>query len=222
MVGELQQQEQQQQVVNITYETLFDLLRVEKSREDIQELSPTFYHDVVVYLQQKVELLHKKEHESDLRAVDELRKLRVQLENIHKLIRDLYERRERKILDLTLNKSRTQSSAITPQHLLPEEVLFFEELQRVFDSTRQGVLLRLLQLQAPALRYTSSVQVNSPSPPDQREIPSLGILVCFLQPVPRFLGPSLETHGPFLENDVAYLPAVVAQLLIAKQRAERL
>lgn len=207
-----------QQAVNITYETLFDLLRVEKSREDIQGLHASFYHDVVAYLQQKEELLKKKEHESDLRAVDELRKLRVQLDNIHKLIRDIYERRERKILDLALNKSRTQSTTITPQHLLPEELTFYQELIAVLDTTRCGVLQRLLQRQLPALHYSSSV----PRSEDQKENKSLGILVRFLHPVPSFLGPSLEIHGPFLEHDVAYLPKEAASLLITKQRAERL
>lgn len=219
MTEEPQQQGQQQQVVNITYETLFDLLRVEKSREEIQELSVTFYRDVIAYLQQKEELLKKKEHESDIRAVDELRKLRVQLENIHKLVRDLYERRERKIIDTALNKSRTQSTAITSKHLLPEEILFYEELIKVLDTTRSGVLLRLLQFQEPALHYTSSISTLSV---DVKESSSQGILVRFLQPVPCFLGPSLETHGPFLENDVAYLPKDAAQLLVTKQRAERL
>jgi DNA replication initiation complex subunit (GINS family) len=39
--------------VKITYETLFDLLRREKNRNELQQLDPSFYLDVVSYLKEK-------------------------------------------------------------------------------------------------------------------------------------------------------------------------
>ena len=43
--------------VNITYETLFDLLRRERSRNELQELEETFYEDVKKYLEEKQNML---------------------------------------------------------------------------------------------------------------------------------------------------------------------
>jgi len=47
-MGELEAKE-----VNITYETLFELMRREKMREDLQEISPSFFDDVLEYLIEK-------------------------------------------------------------------------------------------------------------------------------------------------------------------------
>ena len=43
--------------INITYETLFDLLRREKGREELQDLGETFSQDVVSYLEEKRKIL---------------------------------------------------------------------------------------------------------------------------------------------------------------------
>jgi len=46
--------------------------------------------------------------------------------------------------------------------------------------------------------------------------------VRFIKPVPKFLGPELETYGPFEEQDIASLPSKVANILIRKERAEEI
>lgn len=210
--------------VNITYETLFDLLRVEKSRDEIQQLSVSFYQDVVTYLKKKDELVKKKEHESDIRDADELRKLRLQMENVHKLVKELFERREKKIIDLALNKARTQSDLVTTKSLLPEEMIFFHRVLSLLQCTREGVLKRLLRFELPHLQFdTEEIQQAEKASQKTAPLSVQGhVLVKFISPVPQFLGPSLEHHGPFLENEVANLPEKIASLLVEKQRAERM
>jgi len=39
--------------ITISFESLFELLRREKNREDIQELYPAFYQDLAHYLKNK-------------------------------------------------------------------------------------------------------------------------------------------------------------------------
>ena len=47
-------------------------------------------------------------------------------------------------------------------------------------------------------------------------------LVRFLHSVPKFVGKELEEYGPFEEEDVASLPAELADVLVRKGRAEEL
>ncbi len=47
-------------------------------------------------------------------------------------------------------------------------------------------------------------------------------LVRFMGYVPKFVGPELEEYGPFEEEDIANLPAEVADVLISKSRAEEI
>ena len=44
----------------------------------------------------------------------------------------------------------------------------------------------------------------------------------FLHQVPKFVGPELEEYGPFGEEDIANLPAEVADVLINKGKAEEI
>ena len=76
--GALQNSEQDEQRIAITYETLFDILRMEKRREDLQQLQPSFFDDTVHYLKQKKELIRKRDHESGIDSFDEIKKLSIQ------------------------------------------------------------------------------------------------------------------------------------------------
>ena len=45
--------------VVITYETLFDILRREKSRDELQELPISFFYDLMNYMNEKNEFIKK-------------------------------------------------------------------------------------------------------------------------------------------------------------------
>ena len=68
--------------INISYETLFELLRREKTRDELQKLEDSFFTDVVNYLKEKEEFLQNQKKKQDLFAADEIYKAEKQLENI--------------------------------------------------------------------------------------------------------------------------------------------
>ena len=82
------------QEIIITYETLFELLQREKERQDLQKLEPSFFNDVINYIKEKKKILDAK-IDSNF-AQEEKRKTERQLENIYKIVKELYERREKK------------------------------------------------------------------------------------------------------------------------------
>src|SRR3989338_6590446 len=110
------------QEVVITYETLFELLKRERERPDLQRLESTFFNDTINYIKDKKKILEAKS-ESPF-AVEERKKTEIQLENIYKILKELYERREKKIISLALDKSRTKSNLIDTTALLREEKAF--------------------------------------------------------------------------------------------------
>ena len=81
--------------IRINYETLFDLLRREKNREELQPLDKDFYEQVLAYLKEKKDSLSKKDDE--LFASAEKEKLKIQFQNIRRIIKELYEKREKKV-----------------------------------------------------------------------------------------------------------------------------
>jgi DNA replication initiation complex subunit (GINS family) len=93
--------------IRINYETLFDLLRREKNREELQSLDKDFYEQVLAYLREKKDSLSKKEDELFVSA--EREKLKIQFQNIRRIIKELYEKREKKIINMATSRARTGS-----------------------------------------------------------------------------------------------------------------
>lgn len=218
---------QQEQQMNITYETLFDILRIEKGREDLQELRPTFFADVVAYLRQKQELLKKKEHESSIDVYDELRKMQIQYENIKHIIKEIYERREKKILLMALNNSRTKIESEDGKHILLEEGVLYTSLKQVFDQQRSSLLQNILQGTFSLMEQKNVVQQKEERT-EQEETESAGknagentiLRIRFLKEIDSFVGPELETYGPYPVGHITELPRQIAEILVEKGNAE--
>ena len=272
----------------VTHETLFELFRREKSRDELQKLSATFFSDVASYIKSKKELLAEQENKQDLFAATQKDNLRKQLESASKLVKELFEKRERKIIDMALITSRTSSNIVDTSALLDEEKGFFNQMVGHFNGFRNDILFTTLSAKAPrpapeiqikpvvkstmaysdnqldqfsaadeltpreiAAPDTSNQGLLNPDAPriqeqnPRTEAPSIqispvdliaeslrqeqaayeqaqnsSVLVRFLSAVPKFLGPNLETYGPFEEENMANLPSEIAKILISKEKVE--
>lgn len=146
--------------IKITLEGLYDILRNEKKKEDLQKLSPSFHIDVVSYLREKKSLLDAQSSSADLFAATEKDKLEYELRSINRILKEIYEKREKKIIDITLNKSRTGSDIIDTSAMLREEKEFYTQLLSLFDVYRKGVLLKLFNAQVPFIEVIKTVVKN--------------------------------------------------------------
>jgi hypothetical protein len=137
--------------IKITLESLYDILRNEKKREDLQKLESTFFMDVVSYLREKKNLLESKQDDNELFASGERDKLEYELRSIKRILKEIYEKREKKIIDISLNKSRTGSDIIDTSAMLIEEKDFYKKLLTHLDIYRRGILLNLYKGELPAI-----------------------------------------------------------------------
>jgi DNA replication initiation complex subunit (GINS family) len=152
--------------VKITYETLFDLLRREKSREELQKLDPNFYLDVWSYIQQKQSILQGSGEQSDMFGASESEKTKIQLQNIKRIIKELYDKREKKIINMAMNKARTGSAIMDTTALLEEEKELFNQSVDVLSIQRSTTLNKMLALNG------SVVRPIPPRPAPQPELQS--------------------------------------------------
>ncbi len=141
--------------IKITLETLYDILRNEKKREDLQKIDSAFFVDVVSYLREKNTLLLSKKQDNDLFASGERDKLEYELRSIKRILREIYEKREKKIIDIALNRSKTGSDIIDTSAMLSEEKMFYEELLRTLDTYRQGIIHRIFRAELPDVSMPS-------------------------------------------------------------------
>ena len=208
--------------INITYETLFDILRLEKNTGELQQLSESFYDDIVSYLEGKKQILKKEE---SVFSEAEKEKTITQVKSTKKLLKELYEKRENKIIDLALNKSKTGSDIIDLSSLLPQERRLFDRLVKIFSENRESILTNLINGKQPTLKETLEDtskegigEIEKKEGLDKEETKT----VRFIHPVPKFLGRKLEAYGPFEADEITSLPKDIADILIRKGRAEEI
>ncbi|MDD5253817.1 MAG: hypothetical protein PHG05_01790 [Candidatus Nanoarchaeia archaeon] len=200
--------------VVITYETLYELLRREKFREELQKLDENFFKDVVNYLKDKTLILNSQSQKESIFTSVETSKTKRQIENTSKILKELYERREAKIVRMAMFSSRAEDP-IQIESLLPEEKKMYESLKETLDSFRQGILYNLLAEKMPEMvKNEISKDLKTP------EIPRSNKLIKFKEAVPKFIGEDTYIYGPFEPEDIANLPIKTADLLIQKNRAE--
>ncbi len=205
--------------VNLTYESIFDVLVREKSRDELQKLDDSFFRDVASYINNKNSILASEENKE---------KIMQQIQNTKRMLRELYERREKKIMNMALVASRTSPSFIDTSNMLAVERSLFEGLLQQLDLFRNNVLQNILNSRLPIL----PVDVNSEEKLQKKEEPDFrsasdiseeqpGVLksVKFLKHVPSFVGKELEIYGPFESEQVARLPIELADILISKGNA---
>ncbi len=209
--------------INITYETLFDILRSEKNRNELQRLDESFFKDLIRYISEKKDLLNNPQ--TSVFADAEQQKAKKQLESIYKLVSQLYDQREKKIVNMSIISVKT-GEMLDNRALLDEEKPLFDALVKLLKGSRKDILDMVLETKQPQvepkIKEKESVSSNPmiEKKPEKPEKPQK--VVRFIKPVPKFVGKQLEVYGPFEEEDVANLPTEIANILISKLRAEEI
>ncbi|MCC7575137.1 hypothetical protein KO361_06105 [Candidatus Woesearchaeota archaeon] len=198
--------------IKITYETLFDLLRREKGRNELQELENTFYEDVTNYITEKNKALNT------ITSRGEKEKINIQLKNIKKILKELYELREKKIINLATSKVRTSSNLIDTSKLLEKEKELYEEACTLLSKYKQDILEKITQTQEQ--EYTHE-ETKKPEPSTQEKKPEK-IKIKIIHDLPRFLGIDKEIYGPYTKGQEIEITQETAQLLLDKKRAEKI
>lgn len=191
----------------ITYETVYETLRKEKFKNDLQQLEETFFNDVVRYLEERKKTLLSSESKDSIFASENIIKTKKQIENIQKIISELYERRETKLIQLALTASRTNYPQDSSSMTFEEKKLYFDLVNKL-NNYRENILHNILAGKMPEIKEESS--------PDELR------LIRLLESVPQFIGDDLKTYGPFETEEIANLPKRVSEILIKNKRAEEI
>ncbi len=211
----------------ITFQSVYDMVRKEKTSEEIQQLNPEVFLQLTNYLKIKIQI-YKNSKNRGLNP-GELEKMKVQIVSARKLIKELYERRERKILQLAINKSRTKSDTIDDSNLLKEEKLLFNDTTEVLDKYRQDILLNLVNARLP-FGKKEEPQIIGDKEENKEETNTVEesskieneetMTIRFTRAVPKFLGLKEEIYGPFEPGDTVTINKEIANVIIKRGRGE--
>lgn len=188
----------------ITYETIRKLHRAEKD-EALNPLPENFFHAMNAWLKHK-------ESQKDTTSL-------LEVESTKKLLEDLINRRERKIVTAMLRSIRGD---LPPKNLTKEEQKLFDQLVDILKTFHK-------ELQEKVFGSNVEENIKKPTEPAKKEqdinkedINKEGKLVKILVDLQRFIDGDLKSFGPMKSGDVVKLSSNVAKLLIARQVAEEI
>ena len=183
----------------ITYETIRKLHRAEKE-EVLTPLPENFFHAMNAWLKHK-------ESQKDTTSL-------LEVESTKKLLEDLINRRERKIVTAMLRSIRGD---LPPKNLTKEEQKLFDQLVDILKTFHK-------ELQEKVFGSNVEENIKKPTEPAKKEqdINKEGKSVKILVDLQRFIDGDLKSFGPMKAGDVVKLSTNVAKLLIARQVAEEI
>ena len=171
----------------ITFEYIRKIQREEQHEPKLSKLPEDFYDKAKEYLEQKRELLKKKGD----------RGISIEINNIERLLENIYNRRETKIINHAIITSRT---GIPPQNLTKQEQKFFNQIVDLLKFHKEKTLNILLE-----------------KTKEEKGFETLK----FIKDVPEFVGADMKKYGPFKKGIIADIPKENAKLLIQAELAEK-
>lgn len=200
----------------LTFEALFELLRKEKINPELQKLEEEFYNQTVEYFEEKGAIVQTEKSTDSIFSPD-AKRTQLQLDNARKILKEFYEKRENKIINLAMLSSRANIKE-SGANMLKEEKSLYKETLELLNAYREGILHNTLT------GKKISIKSNS-APKDiktEQSQSTQGKMVRFLYSVPKFVGDDLKVYGPFEQEDMSYLPKKTANLLITRKRVEEI
>ncbi len=191
----------------MNYDDLRRYHRLEKTGPKLAELSNDFEVQLADLIKNNKDSYSGSGNTTDLKM----------LENILKIARDLYDRREQKMIMKSLADSRTNTHEL--KNLLSEEQDLYVQMKQLlkgkrtaFDEVLAGKAPRKIK-NSKVLDEKLGTQVIEAKNP-QKEAEDLNtVLVRTIKKLPKFVSSDLKEFGPFDEKQVISIPKKEADLL---------
>ena len=193
----------------ITYETVRNAHRAEKE-EELQKLPDGFFESVRNWFKVKEKL-------KDTTSL-------LEVENAKKLLEDVINRRQKKIVLAALSTMRGQ---LPPSGLNDEERKFFDDIVNTLKAFKNDMNEKFRSFDDIAQEKVEEAKrsIEEMKPVEVENIavkPNGKLLVKILIDLPKFVGTDMQPYGPLRTGDIITLPDEVAKLLVTRKAAENI
>jgi DNA replication factor GINS len=207
----------------ITFDLIRKIQREEQRQPKLTKLPDNFYSNVASYVMQKKRLAENKED----------KRMTLEIKSIEMLVEDVFNRRERKIINTAINSART---GIPPENMIDEEMAFYQGLLSFIKTRRNDILKNIMN--EPEIKEEMKEKIEEETKekmkPEEKTketaiilsstpvlttttgitAKDLTSLIVFKEDVPSFMGADLKQYGPFKKGDIAKVPDENMRVLI--------
>jgi hypothetical protein len=228
-------------VETFNYEDIYEISRNEKFSSDLQELTKEDLRKIKEYFREKEKATHGQNQSTNLFATHNRAKVQIEIGNASRVIKDLLERRERKLINRAVFNSRVENSIRDTSNMLEIEEELYDQLIFVMKRFRKGFtatidnegnypsqIMQKLKLRGDIdikthfkegqktakkeLKNAIKAQVEK----NKEESEKLEEYTLTSE-TPEFYGPNMTKYGPFTVGQKVKLPTKVIELLEAQK-----
>ncbi|MEM0493278.1 MAG: hypothetical protein QXS02_04940 [Candidatus Thermoplasmatota archaeon] len=204
----------------ITYKTLRHIQETEKNSPSISKIDNQFYYNVNLYLNSLQESLEKEKNPERLKILNN------EIQNIKKLVINIYEQREKKIVHAALSASRGGKPDI--RNLIEPERRLYDNITNFILSSREEILRtskdeEVIDNKKEEIKIDTKEEENKKddlSKKKEDEIekkqPSTNPIVQVLTDIPSFVGTDMKTYT-LKKDDILSLPRDMSDQLIKRK-----
>jgi DNA replication initiation complex subunit (GINS family) len=206
-------------MVDISFEEIHELLRSEKYSSDLQPLSEEQLMQICRYLESKKQLF-LKQRESVLFENSPQDKLRDELDNANRALRDFYDKREKKMITRAIFTARSGSQLRDTTNMLKSEEMVYDQLVETLRKSWGNFFSYLNSKPQEKSQTVDEKPLNNVSGEISiTEQVTANLTLRFTDAVPELLDSELKRWGPFAKDQVAEVPAELAGLLMKQAKA---
>lgn len=207
----------------LSYRTLRKIQQAEKQSPQITQINKAFYQDVTTFLKQiQQRMKNEKKPQKQMLLAEES-------QNIEKIIRNIYEQREKKIILAAIAKARGANPNI--KSLVTEERNLFDQLYQNIISVRKDLLFSMSEentndtLSEPDVKEEDEQSHSQPNKNREQSEVEKNLVVANSNPIlrikediPSFIGTDDNTYT-LNKGDIISLPSDMAKMLTDKNVA---
>lgn len=200
---------------DVDYKKLRKIQQEEKSSPLLTKIDYRLFEDAASYHSMLLDRLQKEEKPSRQLIISE------QTQNVEKIIRSIYEIREKKTILAAMAKARGGSP--NEKHFLPLEKTLFSTVYSLLLKNREQLLHQ--KDKTPKTSNENQEEINEEiQQKNEKEIiveenEKTKTVVRILETIPTFIGTDTKQYH-LRKHDIISLPSILASMLISKEVAE--
>ena len=228
-------------VETFNYEDIYEISRNEKFSAELQELTKEDLRKIKEYFKEKEKATQGQNQSTNLFATHNRAKVQIEIGNASRVVKDLLERRERKLINRAVFNSRIDHSIRDTSNMLEIEEELYDQLIFVMKRFRKGFtatidnegnypskIMQKLKLREDINIKTHFKEGQKTAKKELKEAINAQVEknkeatttleeYTITSDTPEFYGPNMNKYGPFKAGDKVKLPPKVIEILDAQK-----
>ncbi|MBN1924103.1 MAG: DNA replication complex GINS family protein [Nanoarchaeota archaeon] len=213
----------------ITYSKIREYQREERTKPILVKLPDNAVELIQIYLKEKKTMLEKNKDDSNLFSQDVYSRIEYELKNAIRSIANIFEIREKKIIDKAFHTSKNDIKIKDTTNMLYFEKRLFTQLVELFNNYNENCIIAVLKNNKPVFDAVCSADNENEAGEHKvlkreetflnKELGSDKILIRITSDVPSFQWEDDTKMGPFRVEDTVFVPKKLGTLLINQKKA---